>query len=116
MHWDHLRYISLYTNNTLTGLLRQLPNPLFSDSEQPEVAMKQFKLEAFRHILRPHPVQLFPDTPTTPTSRDWVSPKIPALRGPLANKDVFTFPHGMILVSQYHLAAFLSLSSSSLAS
>ena len=101
-------FIYLHINNTLTELLRQLPNPLFSDNDPHEVANKRTKFEEFRHILQFHHVRLFPDGPMTPISRDWVSPKVLALRELLANEDASTF-RGMIFVSQRHLAACLSI-------
>ena len=101
-------FIHLHISNALTELFYQLPNPLFSDNDPPEVAPKRAKFENFRRVLQPHHARLFPDGPVTPISREWVSPKVLALRELLANEDASTF-RGMIFVSQRHFAAGLSI-------
>ena len=101
-------FIYLHTDNVLTELVHQLPNPLFADNDPPDVARKRAKVAKYRAILQSHHVRLFPDGPTTPISQEWVSPKVLALRELLAKEDASTF-RGMIFVSQRHFAACLSV-------
>ena len=101
-------FIYLHIDNILTELMHQLPNPLFADNDPPEVTKKRAKVARFRHILQSHNARLFPEGPTTPISRDWVSPKVLRLRELLANEDASTF-RGMIFVGQRHFASCLSV-------
>jgi endoribonuclease Dicer len=101
-------FIYLHIDNILTDLSHQLPNSLFKENDPPPVAQKRAKVEIFRRILQSHHVRLFPDSPVTSISQDWISPKVLALRDLLANEDASTF-RGMIFVSQRHFAACLSI-------
>jgi endoribonuclease Dicer len=111
MHWGLLRqmYSSTYISTTsLTELEHQLPNALFRDNDTPLLAEKRANVDKFRRVLQFHSARLFPDDPSTPISRDWVSPKVLALRELLANEDAPTF-RGMVFVSQRHFAACISI-------
>jgi endoribonuclease Dicer len=101
-------FIYLHTDNVLTELSHQLPNPLFAENDPPEIARKRAKVAKFRHILQSHHIRLFPDSPVAPISREWISPKVLALRELLAKEDASTF-RGMIFVSQRHFAACISV-------
>ena len=101
-------FIYLHIDNVLTELKHQLPNPLFKDNDPPAVARKRLKVEEFQCILQSHSERLFSNDSSTPVSRDWISPKVLALRELLANEDSSTF-RGMVFVSQRHFAACLSI-------
>ena len=98
----------LHIDNVLTELMHELPNSHFKANDSPEVARKRAKVEDFHRVLQSHHARLFADNPSTPVSRDWVSPKVRALRDLLASEDAPTF-RGMIFVSQRHFAACLSI-------
>lgn len=123
---DNLLLLQLDTRciGTLCGrsfhlpLDQQLPHGVIPSATQfaplkqrpTEVATKRYKFEELHYILQSHHVQLFPDTPRTLISRDWVSLKVLALREPLANEGAPTF-RDMTFVSQRHLAACLDITS-----
>lgn len=98
----------LHIENVLTELTYKLPNPHFKASDSPAVAEKRAKVEKYHLVLQSHYARLFIDNPSTPVPRDWVSPKVLALRNLLASEDAPTF-RGMVFVGQRHFAACLSI-------